>query len=94
MSPRRPVRPVPCGTQARPVAPPAANGNATAGSDAAYDIDFPARDHILVEQLRSRGAINFAKAVCTEYSGRAGNPDGRHAPEKGVALAGVAPKSK
>jgi Asp-tRNA(Asn)/Glu-tRNA(Gln) amidotransferase A subunit family amidase len=24
----------------------------TAGGDAAYDIDFPARDHILVEQLR------------------------------------------
>ncbi|MGA7259317.1 MAG: hypothetical protein WCA23_29200 [Stellaceae bacterium] len=23
-----------------------------AGGDAAYDIDFPARDHILVEQLR------------------------------------------
>jgi Asp-tRNA(Asn)/Glu-tRNA(Gln) amidotransferase A subunit family amidase len=54
----------------------------TAGGDAAYDIDFPARDHILVEQLRSKGAIIFAKAVCTEYNGRAGNPGGRHAPEK------------
>src|SRR5439155_69509 len=39
----------------------------TAGGDAAYDIDFPARDHILVEQLRDKGAIIFAKAVCTEY---------------------------
>jgi Asp-tRNA(Asn)/Glu-tRNA(Gln) amidotransferase A subunit family amidase len=29
----------------------------TAGGDAAYDIDFPARDHILVEQLRRKGAI-------------------------------------
>src|SRR5579863_3714696 len=54
----------------------------TAGGDAAYDIDFPARDHILVEQLRSKGAIIYAKAVCTEYNGRAGNPGGRHAPDK------------
>jgi amidase len=54
----------------------------TAGGDAAYDIDFPARDHILVEQLRDKGAIIFAKAVCTEYNGRAGNPGGRHVPEK------------
>ena len=54
----------------------------TAGGDAAYDIDFPARDHILVERLRERGAIIFAKAVCTEYNGRAGNPGGRHKPEK------------
>jgi amidase len=54
----------------------------TAGGDAAYDIDFPARDHILVEQLRRKGAIIYAKAVCTEYNGRAGNPGGRHQPEK------------
>ncbi len=54
----------------------------TAGGDAAYDIDFPARDHTLVEQLRNKGAIIFAKAVCTEYNGRAGNPGGRHQPEK------------
>jgi amidase len=54
----------------------------TAGGDAAYDIDFPARDHVLVEQLRNKGAIIFAKAVCTEYNGRAGNPGGRHPPEK------------
>src|SRR5690242_6347641 len=54
----------------------------TAGGDAAYDIDFPARDHILVEQLRNKGAIIFAKAVCTEYNGRAGDPGGRHEPEK------------
>jgi amidase len=53
----------------------------TAGGDAAYDIDFPACDHILVEQLRDKGAIIFAKAVCTEYNGRAGNPGGRHEPE-------------
>jgi amidase len=54
----------------------------TAGGDASYDIDFPARDHILVERLREKGAIIFAKAVCTEYNGRAGNPGGRHQPEK------------
>src|SRR5437762_2810660 len=54
----------------------------TAGGDVAYDIDFPARDHILVEQLRNKGAIIFAKAVCTEYNGRAGNPGGRNHPEK------------
>ena len=54
----------------------------TGGGDAAYDIDCPARDHILVEQLRSKGAIIFAKAVCTEYNGRAGNPGGRHQRQK------------
>ena len=46
----------------------------TGGGDAAYDFDVPARDHILVEQLRAKGAIIFAKAVCTEYNGRAGDP--------------------
>jgi amidase len=54
----------------------------TCGGDAAYDIDFPARDHILVEQLRKKGAIIFAKAVNTEYNGRAGDPGGRHQPDK------------
>ncbi|MFC1665659.1 amidase family protein, partial [Pseudomonadota bacterium] len=55
----------------------------TGGGDAAYDIDFPARDHVLVEQLRNKGAIIFAKAVNTEYNGRAGDPGGgQHSPEK------------
>lgn len=54
----------------------------TGGGDAAYDIDFPARDHTLVEQLRNKGAIIFAKALCTEYNGRAGDPGGRHRPDK------------
>jgi amidase len=53
----------------------------TGGGDAAYDIDFPARDHQLVEQLRTKGAIIYAKAVSTEYNGRAGDPGGRHAPD-------------
>jgi Asp-tRNA(Asn)/Glu-tRNA(Gln) amidotransferase A subunit family amidase len=55
---------------------------ATGGGDAAYDIDFPARDHILVDQLRKKGAIIFAKAVNTEYNGRAGDPGGRNKPDK------------
>src|SRR6266446_4593147 len=54
----------------------------TAGGDARYDIDFPARDHVLVEQLRNKGAIIFAKAVNTEYNGRAGDPGGRNKPNK------------
>jgi amidase len=54
----------------------------TGGGDAAYDIDFPARDHVLVDQLRKKGAIIFAKAVNTEYNGRAGDPGGRHVPDK------------
>src|SRR5499433_1129178 len=53
----------------------------TSGGDAAYDIDVPARDHVLVEQLRSKGAIIYAKAASTEYNGRAGNPGGRHGPD-------------
>src|ERR1700742_1122756 len=57
----------------------------TGGGDAAYDIDFPARDHVLVEQLRRKGAIIFAKAVNTEYNGRAGDPGGRHKPDKVLA---------
>src|SRR5262245_19351360 len=57
----------------------------TGGGDAAYDIDFPARDHVLVEQLRNKGAIIFAKALCTEYNGRAGDPGGRHKPAKVLA---------
>jgi len=52
----------------------------TSGGDAAYDIDFPARDHGLVDQLRKKGAIVYAKAVSTEYNGRAGDPGGRHKP--------------
>ncbi|HVV62533.1 MAG TPA: amidase family protein [Pseudolabrys sp.] len=54
----------------------------TGGGDAAYDIDFPARDHVLVEQLRAKGAIIFAKAVNTEYNGRPDDPGGSHKPDK------------
>jgi amidase len=48
----------------------------TAGADARYDIDFPARDHTAVAQLRSKGAIIYAKSNLIEYNGRAGNPGG------------------
>ncbi len=53
----------------------------TGGADAAYDIDFPAQDHLLVKQLREKGAIIFAKAVNTEYNGRAGDPGGNNSPD-------------
>ena len=54
----------------------------TGGADANYEIDFPAQDHILVEQLRKKGAIILAKAVNTEYNGRGGNPGGKNNPDK------------
>jgi Asp-tRNA(Asn)/Glu-tRNA(Gln) amidotransferase A subunit family amidase len=62
-----------------------ADMRSTGGGDAAYDMDFPARDHILVDQLRRKGAIIFAKAINTEYNGRAGDPGGRHKPEMIIA---------
>ncbi|MEQ1884944.1 MAG: amidase family protein [Bryobacteraceae bacterium] len=52
------------------------------GGDARYDIDFPARDHTLVAQLRKKGAIIYAKAVNTEYNGRPADPGGRNKPNK------------
>ena len=52
------------------------------GGDAAYYIDFPARDHILIDQLRKKGAIIFAKAVNTEYNGRPDPPGGPHHPRE------------
>lgn len=56
----------------------------TAGADARYDIDFPARDHTLIAQLREKGAIIYAKAVNTEYNGRGPQPppSGRNHPTK------------
>jgi amidase len=54
----------------------------TGGGDARYDIDFPARDHQLVAQLRHKGAIIYAKAVNTEYNGVPQNDEGRNAPAR------------
>jgi len=42
----------------------------TGGADANYDIDFPARDHTLIAELRQKGAIIYAKTANTEYNGR------------------------
>ncbi len=52
----------------------------TGGGDAHYDIDFPARDHTLVAQLRKKGAIIYAKSVPDEYNARAGDPGGANSP--------------
>jgi Asp-tRNA(Asn)/Glu-tRNA(Gln) amidotransferase A subunit family amidase len=55
----------------------------TGGADARYDMDFPARDHTLVAQLRQKGAIIYAKANTTEYNGRGpGDPGGENYPTK------------
>ena len=55
----------------------------TGGADARYDMDFPARDHTLVAQLRNKGAIIYAKANTTEYNGRGpGFPSGENFPTK------------
>src|SRR5262245_16320773 len=54
----------------------------TAAADARYDIDFPARDHTLVAQLRRPGAILHANAVTPQYNGIPADPGGRHEPEK------------
>ena len=53
----------------------------TGGGDARYDIDVPPRDFTLVEQLRNKGAIIYAKAVPDEYNARAGNPGGPNRPK-------------
>ena len=54
----------------------------TGGADARYDVDVPARDQTLVAELRSKGAIIYAKANTTEYNGRAGDPGGPNVPDR------------
>src|SRR2546430_15866089 len=54
------------------------------GADARYDIDFPARDHVLGAQLRDKGGVIFAQAVNTQNKGRAGHPGGRPTPPQGL----------
>ena len=59
----------------------------TGGADARYDMDFPARDHTLVAQLRNKGAIIYAKANTTEYNGRGpGYPRRREFPDQDLAV--------
>src|SRR5579864_2430821 len=55
----------------------ASDMHTTGGADARYDIDFPARDHTLIAELRKKGAIIYAKSVLTEYNGRGGDPGGK-----------------
>jgi Asp-tRNA(Asn)/Glu-tRNA(Gln) amidotransferase A subunit family amidase len=54
----------------------------TGAADARYDMDAPARDHQLVDRLRRKGAIIFAKAINTEYNGRGGDPGGAYTADK------------
>jgi Asp-tRNA(Asn)/Glu-tRNA(Gln) amidotransferase A subunit family amidase len=64
----------------------------TGGGDAHYDMDFTARDHTLVAQLRAKGAIIYAKANQAEYNGGGGNPGGKNFPAK-VSQANAAARS-
>jgi len=48
----------------------------TGGGDVDYAMDAPAQDATIVTQLRSKGAIIYAKANLSEYNGGGGNPDG------------------
>jgi Asp-tRNA(Asn)/Glu-tRNA(Gln) amidotransferase A subunit family amidase len=48
----------------------------TGGADANYAMDAPSRDSTIVERLREKGAIIYAKANLAEYNGGAGNPGG------------------
>src|SRR6202166_2093307 len=54
----------------------------TGGADAHHRIHVPPRDHTLVEELRKKGAIIYAKSVLTEYNGRGGDPGGKNKPTK------------
>ncbi len=57
-----------------------------AGADARYDIDFPARDHTVVAQLRNKGAIIYAKSLTSEYNGLGGDPGGKNFETKHLNL--------
>ena len=48
----------------------------TGGADANYAMDAAPRDSTVVERLREKGAIIYAKANLAEYNGGAGNPGG------------------
>jgi amidase len=60
--------------------------HSNAGADARYDIDFPARDHTVVAELRSKGAIIYAKSVTSEYNGLGGDPGGKNSETKHLNL--------
>ena len=48
----------------------------TGGADVSYAMDAPSRDATVVERLREKGAIIYAKANLSQYNGGAGNPGG------------------
>ena len=55
----------------------------TGGGDARYDIDFPARDHTLVAQLRQQGRHHLRQGEHDRIQRRAaGDPGGTHLPDK------------
>jgi Asp-tRNA(Asn)/Glu-tRNA(Gln) amidotransferase A subunit family amidase len=60
--------------------------HSNAGADAHYDIDFPARDHTVVNELRAKGAIIYAKSVTSEYNGLGGDPGGKNFETKHLNL--------
>jgi len=52
----------------------------TGGADVAYAMDAPKQDSTIVSELRSKGAIIYAKANLSEYNGGGGNPSGAAKP--------------
>jgi amidase len=48
----------------------------TGGADVSYAMDAAPRDATVVERLREKGAIIYAKANLSQYNGGAGNPGG------------------
>ena len=48
----------------------------TGGADVHYAMDAPPADSTIVERLRDKGAIIYAKANLAEYNGGSGNPGG------------------
>ena len=52
----------------------------TTAADINFAMDAPAADSTIVERLREKGAIIFAKANATEFNGGIGNPGGPATP--------------
>jgi len=51
----------------------------TGGADVSYATDAPPEDSTIVERLREKGAIIYAKANLSEYNGGGGDPGGLEA---------------
>jgi hypothetical protein len=52
----------------------------TGGADVRYAMDAPSTDSTIVGELRTKGAIIYAKANLAEYNGGSGNPGGAAKP--------------